>query len=742
MHGPPLHSLLEFPKGGTDEQNNVSRDARAGTRHQRSSAYQRALDECTRVAREEFQAALEALRDAQQLGARLKAAVGSVARAAPADGAAVEDARERLRGLEAKLQATLETSLQATETALAAKKAALDRFTVTLFGRTMAGKSTIREALMGTNGSTIGKGAQRTTRDVVEYTWNSLRIIDTPGIGAYEGDEDRTKALSVIDETDVVLFLASSDGIQEEAFKGMQALRQQNKPMLFVLNVKRDLKKPVNLRRFLKAPSTVFDDEELRGHCNRIHQLAGDYLGMRDIRIIPIHAQAAWFSTQPEYQEHADQLAEYCRLGDVLDALQAEVSRRGSVRRVQTLLDGTQVSLLDLQEELAGQARTVKHAARYLEDKFGELDSWLDGFIRDIHGRAGVEAARLVQPLRNSVSSFIDDNLERDDVGDRWNRTVQALGIEGWLQGQQASILDELRGRLAEFSREMSVESALLGEFDSTNPAQFDPWDVKRSLRWASAAGGALAGVATVAGYLGGANFWNPVGWAAGAVSVIALGLSWLFDDREEKLQRQKAKAALQLRESIDKLELDIRQGLEKWFDDRVTHRLVHAIRKDTRQLYRGMREVSRALDDGARQVGDIVEWINLRLLVRVGQLLGEPVDEARLARAVRDPGVRTKLLWRDTGDNPAFCKQVGLAIGEFVDGIPEGPIEHKIAAALRPATILPAHVTVSTQWALVRAAGPEVGRAIGRRGSNVSLASRLVGLRINVIPGEPHTHG
>ena len=706
-------------------------------RHHRSSAYRHALNECTRVAREEFQVALGALREAEQVGARLKAAVGSVARAAPADGAAVEDARERLRGLEAKLQASLETSLQATEAALSAKRAALDRFTVTLFGRTMAGKSTIREALMGTDGSTIGNGAQRTTRDVHEYTWNSLRIIDTPGIGAYEGEEARAKALSMIDETDVVLFLASSDGIQEEAFKGMKALRQQNKPLLFVLNVKRDLKKQVNLRRFLKNPCTVFDDEELRGHCDRIHRLAGDYLGMRDIRIIPIHAQAAWLSTQSEYQEHAAQLADQCRLDDVLDALQAEVSRRGSVRRAQTLLDGTQVSLLDLQEELAGQAKTVLRAARYLEDKFGELDVWLDGFMRATNSRVVTDAALLVQPLRASVSSFIDENIERDDVGERWNRKVKALGIDGWLKRQQASILDELRGRLAEFSREMSVESALIGELSGAQPNQFDPWDVKRSLRWTSAAGGALAGVAAVAGYFGGANFWNPMGWAAGAVSIIALGLSWFFDDREEKLQRQKAKAAAQLRESVDKLEQDVTNSLQKWFDDSVTSGLVHAIRKDTTQLCTGMRKVSHALKDGARQVGDIVECLNRRLLVRVGKIIGEPLDDARLARVVRDPGMRTKLLWSDDTENPSFCKQVGLAIGEFVDGVPEGAMEHKIAVALRPAAILPANVLVSTQGALVRASGPEVGRAIGRRGSNVALASRLVDLRINVIPDE-----
>ncbi len=712
-------------------------------RGRRSDGYILALDKCARVAREEFRFATGALHDAKAIGLRLKAEVGSVARRAPADGAAVEDARARLQELEANLEATLAMSMRTTESALKGKERVLNRFTVTLFGRTMAGKSTIREALTGGDGSTIGKGAQRTTRDINEYTWNSLRIIDTPGIGAYEGDEDRAQALSVIDETDVVLFLASSDGIQEESFKGIQELRQQNKPLLFVLNVKRDLEKAVNMRRFLKDPRTVFDDNELRGHFDRINKLAGEYLGMRDIRIIPIHAQAAYLSTQPEHAEHAAVLVEHCRLGDLLDEIKSEVARRGTVRRVQTIVDGTQVSLLDLQEELGKQAKTVWRAANYLEDKFGELDVWLDGFVRATNARAETEAAQLVQPLRVSVSSFIDENIERDDVGDRWNRRVKALDIDDWLKRQQTAILDELRARLIEFSREMSVESKLIGEFDGGQPSQFDPLDVKRTLRWTSAGAGALGGFAAVAPLLGigGANFWNPVGWIAGGLAVGALVLSWFFDDRDTKLQRQKAKATGQLRESIDKLEHEVANSLKRWFSDSVTSRLVRAIRKDTKQLYSGMRDVARSLDDGARQLGTIVEGLNRRLLVRAGEFVGAPVEEACIARVVRDPGVRAKFLWREGSDNPAFCKQVGLAIGEWVDGIPEGPVAQRVAWSLRPALVSPTRVSISAQTAVVRVSQQEVGRAIGRRGSNVALASRLMGVRINVISEESQQH-
>ena len=66
----------------------------------------------------------------------------------------------------------------------------LSKFSITLFGRTMSGKSTLMEILTEGDGSSIGKGAQRTTLDVRKYQWNGLEITDVPGIGAFEGEED------------------------------------------------------------------------------------------------------------------------------------------------------------------------------------------------------------------------------------------------------------------------------------------------------------------------------------------------------------------------------------------------------------------------------------------------------------------------------------------------------------------------------------------------------------------------
>ena len=220
---------------------------------------------------------------------RLQEHIAVVQSEAPGQtGTAIQDARTTLAGLTQRLDGVVTEQIAAAEDALAKKKKRLEKFAVTLFGRTMAGKSTIREALTHGDGGTIGKGAQRMTRDVKEYEWNQLRIVDTPGIGAYEGEDDRKMAISVIDESDVLIFLVSSDSIQETEFRSMRDVRDRNKPILFVLNVEYDLSKEVYRRKFLGDSYPLMGKEATAGHEKRIRKLASDELGIRTPTVIPI----------------------------------------------------------------------------------------------------------------------------------------------------------------------------------------------------------------------------------------------------------------------------------------------------------------------------------------------------------------------------------------------------------------------------------------------------------------------
>ncbi len=733
------------------------------------AGYREALELCAMTAAEEYPHAHGSL-------ARTQAALRGCRQNIQKEVDAIAESPEAhayLSELAKRLDNTQREVLDTALDALERKKAQLSRFTVTLFGRTMAGKSTIREAITRGDGGTIGKGAQRTTRDVRRYVWNHLRIVDTPGIGAYEG-QDSELALSMTDESDVLLFLLSSDSIQESTFQGMRKLRDQNKPVIFVLNVMCDLTRPVFMRRFLRSPESFLGKSAIKGHEARIRKLAEDKLGMRQVKIVPIHAQAAFLATRPEHSARADALRRVSRIDQFLQALTFEVKQRGPVRRVQTILDGTVVKLMDVEEFMRENAKLLDRSAKYRKEKFAELDTRLDVYIGGMGKRIETQAANLLRPLRYSVASFVEENIERQDVNVLWKRRVEDEGIDRQIGRFQERILDEVREILQGFNQEMAFEMELGHYFTIRGPDTVDPWDVKRTLRWISTAGSATAGVAAVMPLIIGAaaaNFWNPVGWISLAVALGTWALSWLFEDREKELQRERASAAKYLRKQIDEMQRDIESRVKKWFYDNFTRKLVHDFRRETRQGYTAMFSFARTLRMVADSCSGELELLNRRLLLRCGAFVGKPLaDDKIIAAVARDPGLctkvtiqplrqvvpraghgwggglrsGTKLMWKlfhgilrnDRKAEGTFCQEVGRALGERIHGVALASRREMIASALTPARVSPAMVRLNDKRATVGLPKSEVGRAIGKNGNNVRLASQLVGVRIEIEEG------
>ena len=72
----------------------------------------------------------------------------------------------------------------------------MDNFTIVLFGRTGVGKSSMLEALSAGDGASISPGDSDWTTTVRPVTWESCRVIDTPGIQGW----GRTTARDELEE--------------------------------------------------------------------------------------------------------------------------------------------------------------------------------------------------------------------------------------------------------------------------------------------------------------------------------------------------------------------------------------------------------------------------------------------------------------------------------------------------------------------------------------------------------------
>ena len=169
------------------------------------SRYENTLKECSKIAKQEYKEVSQKLKELKKdLNSSQNVLLETILKL---DGSDINDESvyNSINEVNNKTSELLKNGFNNFENSISKKQDNLSNFTVTLFGRTKAGKSTIREALTNGDGSTIGKGSQRTTRDVKAYNWNHLRILDTPGFDAYKGEEDEKNAFSQVDETDLIL---------------------------------------------------------------------------------------------------------------------------------------------------------------------------------------------------------------------------------------------------------------------------------------------------------------------------------------------------------------------------------------------------------------------------------------------------------------------------------------------------------------------------------------------------------
>lgn len=211
-------------------------------------------------------------------------------------------------------------------------------------GKTKAGKSTLHAIITDGGWDAIGVGKQRTTRLNRVYEWKNIRIIDTPGIGAPGGKTDEEIAQSVIEESDVICYLLTDDSVQETEFSFLKLLKEKAKPLIIVLNIKKNLRDSRRLEYLLKEPNKPFTKtgkSGLGGHIERIRRYAKQYYANDYFDIVPVMLLAAQLSREKEHQQNKEKLFKASRIQDFLDSIRVSLVENGAIRRSQTLLGST-----------------------------------------------------------------------------------------------------------------------------------------------------------------------------------------------------------------------------------------------------------------------------------------------------------------------------------------------------------------------------------------------------------------
>lgn len=522
-------------------------------------------------------------------------------------------------------------------------------FSVLVFGRTMVGKSTLMEIMTHGSGASIGNGSQRTTLDVRDYHWKGMKITDVPGIASFDGREDDRLALEAAKAADLILFLISDDGVQQEEAKNLAELRRLGKPVLGIINVKLGITEQVRSLDMKRLRNKMAEGERIETICNQFRQFAGNFQqDWGDLTFVPVHLKAAYLG-----QDKNPELWEVSNFTEVESYILSKVQQDGCFLRIKTFLDRVIIPLQGRMEMLYENSSSSLTEAFEYQKKCQELAEWNKIFVEDSQEKFDNLYKRLHNKLANGIAEFAEYNYDNEDAGEDWKEYLQE---ELKLEADCMSFLQERSNKCSRKRRELmdSLKTELTFAGVNVEFEDISMDSITDTQLLGTIAGGALALVFPVAGI---------------AVTLI----NWLFgSSKEEKIREAKAKLRDALQDAMDEC------GYVDTLMDSVANTMNEEIfGKGVDGLYNALAQMDAMLiglakeeATGAEKLGVLLNQLNCQLLHEAeGYIAAQEGKNLVLSvdRIARIPGEVT-VVYDTVASFDGYEAQMTKLIGEKVE--------------------------------------------------------------------------
>ena len=296
-------------------------------------------------------------------------------------------------------------------------------FSIVVYGRTMAGKSTLMEILTHGNGESIGKGAQRTTRDVRDYYWKGMKVTDVPGICSFDGREDDALAMEAAKKADLIVFLLTDDAPQEEEAQQLATLRDEGKSVLGIVNVKLGLnlaRRAMAVRDLTRKMQDTERIDTIRSQfCEFGRKFGQDW---SKIPFVYAHLQAAYLGREDE------ELFSLSNFAQVEDVLLDKVTKEASLLRTKNFLENVRTPLLDAIDALFDASGRMIRESDLLEENGNKLLAWKDDFDQFAQDRLEAFMTSLREEADGAIQEFSEIVTENDDSDEVKEKFFDCLG--------------------------------------------------------------------------------------------------------------------------------------------------------------------------------------------------------------------------------------------------------------------------------------------------------------------------
>ena len=420
-----------------------------------------------------------------------------------------------------------------------------NKFNITLFGRTKVGKSTLMEILTNGNGSSIGKGGQRTTLNVRQYKWKGLTITDIPGIDAFQGDTDDRLAFEAAKSADIVVFMISDGQPEATEADWLVRLKREDKPIVCLCNAKYTLEDELDMEMFLDNPDEILKDSRIKEIIEQFNNFVKEQLPNEHIDIYVTQLQARYLANKKEYAQKRQALLKASRFYIVEKEIQKVVIRNGISFRRKCFFSIIDSPLYSQSLALFENSNMAYLQFLIAQEKMSEFCNWQREYIDEERPQMIKRVDQIYEDVISSIPHFVEDNLERNDFGERWKKHVESMRLSEKIQDCYTSSVKKAKDKVDLLFKALETESKLQTKIISDISSDQKGSDIanwKRRWRWAriviGAAGAAAAAIPVV-------------DWIDAGGALLFWIFSWLSDSREMKLRKARVEQERSLRHSL-----------------------------------------------------------------------------------------------------------------------------------------------------------------------------------------------
>lgn len=564
-----------------------------------------------------------------------------------------------------------------------------EKFSVTLFGRTMAGKSTLMEVLTEGDGASIGKGAQRTTRDIRKYTWNDLAITDVPGIGAFEGEEDDRLAFDAAKTADLILFLLTDDAPQALEAECFRRVVELGKPVIIIMNIKVSVAESKSIKLIERDIKRGFDEERLAAVRRQFLKFAEEYgQDWSDVPFVNVHLKSAYIAQNTDDEEKAETFRLLSRIDSLKDIITNEVRSRGKFIRVKTFVDIVANPMIQTIDELTVDSRLNRSQAEVFDEKRLALVKWRRKFEKDAKKRIEAFMMKLKSELLLDIAEFSEEHYNDKYADMAWGELIKDKDIEGRCRDLLDSLELEVDDRIKETVREISSEL----QYVTVNAVERNFLtqtiiDSKRIVGWSSlVVGGGLSiasAIVSIVGTEAAMAALGPIGWIAAGVGLIS-GVTLLFlETRNTKELKARTKLENELAANMDMTCDSIWTQLEKNLSKLLKGKL-DLVTGELGKISGVVTELGNTQEELAANLKEQLIGVNMSLVQETAGIIdGRQYIDSKISKVARIPGITTLLVTEEGVSIPEeFREQLRSILGEEVLILPKQDSQTKLLLA------------------------------------------------------------